>query len=40
MGVIGFTRTLAVELADGDISVNALCPGSVDGERLEAVTKG
>jgi len=31
MGVIGFTRTLAVELANQDITVNAICPGSVDG---------
>ena len=40
MGVIGFTRTLAVELADDDVTVNALCPGSVDGDRLEAVIQG
>lgn len=37
MGVIGFTRTLAVELADADVTVNAVCPGSVAGERLDAV---
>jgi NAD(P)-dependent dehydrogenase (short-subunit alcohol dehydrogenase family) len=37
MGVIGFTRTLAVELAENDITVNAVCPGSVDGPRLETV---
>jgi len=40
MGVIGFTRTLAVELADDEINVNAVCPGSVKGPRLEAVMKG
>jgi len=40
MGVIGFTRTLAIELADGDINVNAICPGSVRGPRLDAVMKG
>ena len=40
MGVIGFTRTLAVELADDDVTVNALCPGSVNGERLETVIQG
>ncbi|NIS37290.1 MAG: SDR family NAD(P)-dependent oxidoreductase, partial [Actinobacteria bacterium] len=28
MGVIGFTRTLAVELADRGVTVNAVCPGS------------
>ncbi len=36
-GVIGFTRTLAVELADRDVTVNAVCPGSVDGPRLRDV---
>jgi len=40
MGVIGFTRTLATELATDDVTVNAICPGSVDGERLEAVIEG
>ncbi len=37
MGVIGFTRTLAVELADRGVTVNAVCPGSVTGPRLDAV---
>lgn len=40
MGVIGFTRTLAVELADRGVTVNAICPGSVEGPRLEAVIEG
>jgi 2-hydroxycyclohexanecarboxyl-CoA dehydrogenase len=40
MGVLGFTRTLAVELADADVTVNAVCPGSVDGPRLDAVIRG
>lgn len=40
MGVIGFTRTLAVELADDDVNVNAVCPGSVAGPRLDAVIEG
>jgi NAD(P)-dependent dehydrogenase (short-subunit alcohol dehydrogenase family) len=40
MGVIGFTRTLAVELAADDVTVNAICPGSVAGPRLDAVIEG
>jgi 2-hydroxycyclohexanecarboxyl-CoA dehydrogenase len=40
MGVIGFTRTLAFELADHDVNVNAICPGSVEGPRLDAVIEG
>ncbi|MEF8852417.1 MAG: SDR family NAD(P)-dependent oxidoreductase [Haloarculaceae archaeon] len=40
MGVIGFTRTLAVELADRGVTVNAVCPGSVRGPRLDAVIEG
>jgi NAD(P)-dependent dehydrogenase (short-subunit alcohol dehydrogenase family) len=39
MGVIGFVRTLAVELAADDITVNAICPGSVEGPRIERVIK-
>ncbi len=31
-GLIGFTRALALELAPRNITVNALCPGWVDGE--------
>lgn len=40
MGVIGFTRTLAVELADDDVTANAVCPGSVEGPRLRRVIEG
>lgn len=32
--VVGFTRALAVELGAGKVSVNAVCPGSVDTEML------
>ncbi|WP_254522132.1 SDR family NAD(P)-dependent oxidoreductase [Natrinema caseinilyticum] len=37
MGLIGFTRTLAAEVGAHDINVNAVCPGSVDGPRIERV---
>jgi NAD(P)-dependent dehydrogenase (short-subunit alcohol dehydrogenase family) len=37
MGVIGLVRTLAVELGPHDIRVNSVCPGSVAGDRLEAI---
>lgn len=37
MGVIEFTRTLVAELADNDMTVNAVCLGSVVGPRLRNV---
>ncbi|MFH5845506.1 SDR family NAD(P)-dependent oxidoreductase [Haladaptatus sp. CMAA 1909] len=40
MGIIGLTRTLAVELARDNVNVNAICPGSVKGPRLDAVIEG
>lgn len=36
-GVIGLTRTLAVELGSFGISVNAILPGAVLGDRLQQV---
>jgi 3-oxoacyl-[acyl-carrier protein] reductase len=33
-GVVGFTRALAEELRPDGISINAICPGSVDTEML------
>ena len=35
--LIGFTKTLAMELGPFGIRVNAICPGSVEGERIDAV---
>lgn len=34
-GVVGFTRALAVELRAAKVSVNAICPGSVDTAMLK-----
>ncbi len=34
--VVGFTRALAAELGAGKVSVNAVCPGSVDTAMLRA----
>ncbi len=36
-GVIGFTKTLAMELGTHGIRVNAICPGCVSGERIDGV---
>lgn len=37
MAVIGLTRTLAFELGDDDVTVNAVCPGATEGPRIERV---
>ena len=39
MGIIGFTRTAADELGKYDITVNAICPGTVSGPRIEFVLR-
>ncbi len=38
-GVVGFTKTLAIELGPDGIRVNAILPGLVDGPRIRAVLK-
>jgi NAD(P)-dependent dehydrogenase (short-subunit alcohol dehydrogenase family) len=35
--VIGLTKTLAMELGPWGIRVNAICPGSVEGDRIDRV---
>lgn len=35
--LIGFTKTLAMELGTHQIRVNAICPGSVKGPRIDRV---
>jgi NAD(P)-dependent dehydrogenase (short-subunit alcohol dehydrogenase family) len=36
-GVIGLTKSLAIELGPDQIRVNAICPGAVEGDRIERV---
>lgn len=36
-GVIGFTKTLAIELGPEGFTANAICPGAVGGPRIEQV---
>ena len=39
-GLIGFTKTLSMELGQHNIRVNAIAPGTVQGERIERVFEG
>ena len=36
-GLIGLTKTLAIELGEFGIRVNAICPGSIRGPRMDRV---
>jgi NAD(P)-dependent dehydrogenase (short-subunit alcohol dehydrogenase family) len=39
MGVLGFTRSLARELAPHGVNVNAICPGAVETRVFDSVSK-
>jgi len=39
-GLLAFTETLALELGDDGIRVNAIAPGGVDGDRVQRVLAG
>jgi len=36
-GVIGFAKTLSLEVAEANINVNTICPGYIETQRLEKV---
>ena len=36
-GVVGLTKSLAIELGPDQIRVNAICPGAVEGDRINRV---
>jgi NAD(P)-dependent dehydrogenase (short-subunit alcohol dehydrogenase family) len=37
--LLGLTQTLALELVDDGIRVNAICPGPVEGDRIEQILR-
>jgi len=36
-GILGFTRTAALELARSNVTVNAICPGYIATEMVKAI---
>lgn len=36
-GILGLMKTLAMELGPAGVRVNAICPGAVEGDRMERV---
>jgi 3-oxoacyl-[acyl-carrier protein] reductase len=38
-GVLGYAKTLSIELGPAGITVNTICPGRIDTGRLELVTR-
>ena len=39
-GIIGFTKTLSIQLGEHGIRANAILPGAVDGPRIQRVFEG
>jgi NAD(P)-dependent dehydrogenase (short-subunit alcohol dehydrogenase family) len=39
-GIVGFTKTLSIELGEFGIRVNAILPGPVEGPRIQKVFEG
>jgi NAD(P)-dependent dehydrogenase (short-subunit alcohol dehydrogenase family) len=37
--LLGFTQTLALELVSHNIRVNAVCPGPIEGDRIEQLVR-
>jgi NAD(P)-dependent dehydrogenase (short-subunit alcohol dehydrogenase family) len=38
--VVGLTKALAIELGADQVRVNAICPGAVEGDRIDRVIAG